>query len=433
MFGREYLDDIVTRHPDSFPAVALLEHFSYFEGLYTAVGGRWHNGWGSYLFNGQKYEYQPETLRKQEELYRYAMTATHALEIGVYLGHSLLIMLIANPNLKITCIDNDDQFARPAVEYLNRCFNNRITFIHDDAIKGIATLPDNTFDFVHIDADHYDEAVNNQFNASIRVAKLGATVVFDDYEAVQKTIDGFISQGFLQHLVTPGCLWTNCVTRLVSKDWVDCVKNLCRPFTALSPERLQNNIDMIERMNTFGVAGDVVEVGVYKGGSMLAFLKAHEHRGSPGGRTFHLYDTFAGMTAPTAADVDLNGYTATVLMEQNADVKCISTLDEVKKNITKNISGSNTIEYHVGDILQNTVYPEKIAILRLDTDWYESTAFELANFYDRVVPGGAVIIDDYGHWMGCKRAVDEFLAIHPEIELTKIDYTGVYWLKPSPV
>jgi hypothetical protein len=214
---------------------------------------------------------------------------------------------------------------------------------------------------------------------------------------------------------------------------MDCVKNLCRPFTALSPERLQNNIDMMERMNTLGVAGDVVEIGVYKGGSMLAFLKAHEHRGSPGGRAFHLYDTFSGMTPPTAADVDLNGYTASALMEQNADVKCISTLDEVQANISKNISGGNPIEYHVGDILQNSGYPEKIAILRLDTDWYESTAFELANFYDRVVPGGAVIIDDYGHWMGCKRAVDEFLVGHPEIELTKIDYTGVYWLKPASV
>ena len=139
------------------------------------------------------------------------------------------------------------------------------------------------------------------------------------------------------------------------------------------------------------------------------------------------------MTPPTAADVDLNGYTASALMEQNEDVKCISTLDEVQKNISQNISGANPIEYHVGDILQNTVYPEKIAILRLDTDWYESTAFELANFYDRVVPGGAVIIDDYGHWMGCKRAVDEFLVAHPEIELIKIDYTGVYWLKPASV
>ena len=360
------------------------------------------------------------------------MKATNALEIGVYLGHSLLIMLIANPTLQITCIDNEDQFARKAVDYLNRHFDNRITFLHADALKGMDTLADDTFDFVHIDADHYDEAVKNQFNASVRLAKLGATVVFDDYEAVRNTIDGFIRQGFLKHIITPGCLWTNCVTQLIAKTWVDSVKNVCRPFTALSSERLQNNIDMMEYVNKSGIEGDVVEVGVYKGGSMLAFLKAHERMSHPPKRSFHLYDTFSGMTPPTDADVDLNGYSATHLMQQNADVKCISSLSEVQATISNNTQPIHETAYHVGDILQNTIYPEKIAILRLDTDWYESTAFELANFYEKVVPGGVTIIDDYGHWMGCKRAVDEFLLNHPYIHLTRIDYTGVYWLKPIP-
>jgi len=217
MYGRDKLEAIVRRHPDSFPAVKLLENFHHFEGLYTAIGGLWHTGWGSYLFNGQTYEYQPETLRKQEELYRYAMTATHALEIGVYVGHSLLLMLLANPTLKITCIDNDAKFAQPAVDYLNAHFDNRVTLIIADAIEGIATLESDTFDFVHIDADHYDAAVRSQFLASIRVAKSSATVVFDDYEAVKKVIDGFIGVGMLRHIVTPGCLWTNCITRLAVK------------------------------------------------------------------------------------------------------------------------------------------------------------------------------------------------------------------------
>jgi hypothetical protein len=135
------------------------------------------------------------------------------------------------------------------------------------------------------------------------------------------------------------------------------------------------------------------------------------------------------MTSPTDADIDLNGHSAKQLL-QHAYVKCCSSLEEVQKNISNNTEVKN-IKYHVGDILQNTVFPEKIAILRLDTDWYESTAFELKHFYDKVVPGGVIIIDDYGHWMGCRRAVDEFLLLHPEIKLTKIDYTGVYWLKPQ--
>ena len=185
---------------------------------------------------------------------------------------------------------------------------------------------------------------------------------------------------------------------------------------------------MMQYVNKSGIEGDIVEVGVYKGGSMLAFLKTYEQADHPPERTFHLYDTFAGMTSPTDADIDLNGQSANQLMK-HANVKCFSTLEETQKNISNNTDVQN-IKYHVGDILQNTVYPEKIAILRLDTDWYESTAFELKHFYGKVVPGGVTIIDDYGHWIGCRRAVDEFLILHPEIKLTQIDYTGVYWIKP---
>jgi hypothetical protein len=216
MFGKEILEAVVRRHPDSFPAIKLLDNFHHFEALFFALGGQWQPGWGSYLFDGQSYSYQEETLRKQEELYRYSMCAKNALEIGVYVGHSLLLMLLANPDLKITCIDNDDKFAKKAVIYLNEQFNNRITFIHDDALKALETLSADEFDLIHIDADHNDEAVLAQFHASCRVAKKNATVIFDDYDAVGKTIDGLLSANVLQHVKTPECLWRNCVTRLNS-------------------------------------------------------------------------------------------------------------------------------------------------------------------------------------------------------------------------
>jgi hypothetical protein len=217
MFGKETLEGVVRRHPDSFPAVKFLDNFHHFEGLYCALEGKWQDGWGSYLFNGKTYTYQEETLRKQEELYRYSMNAKNALEIGVYVGHSLLIMLLANPTLTITCIDNDDKFAKKAVDYLNIHFNNRITFIHDDAVKAIQKLEADSFDFIHIDADHNDEAVLEQFKESSRVAQIDATVVFDDYDAVKKTIDHLISAGLLLHVKTPECLWRNCITKLISK------------------------------------------------------------------------------------------------------------------------------------------------------------------------------------------------------------------------
>jgi len=72
-----------------------------------------------------------------------------------------------------------------------------------------------------------------------------------------------------------------------------------------------------------------------------------------------------------------------------------------------------------------------IALLHLDCDWYESVKFCLDELYDSVTPGGLIFIDDYGHWIGCKKATDEFMKKRNlEIELIKIDYTGVYLQKP---
>ena len=428
MYGREKLEAIVARHPDSFPAVKLLENFQYFIGLRDAIGGKWIHGWGSYLFDGITYAYNERCLRKQEELYRYSMSATNALEIGVYTGHSLLLMLIANPTLRITAVDIDDSIAGPAVAYLNSIFGDRIHFIKGDAVETMRSLPVESFDMVHIDADHIDSAVTAQFFASLPLAKKGATVVFDDYDAVIKSIHSFMDNGYLQHVITPNCLWRNCVTRLIAKTKEEALLNLSKKYSCCSEDRLNFNVFAVKDVNRRAVEGDIVEVGVYKGGSMLAMILTDDAASC---RKFYLYDTFAGMTAPGDHDRDLNDYSAATLMERHEAVKCISNLEEVKGNIERHTSEAQRthINYVVGDICKNTTYPEKIAVLRLDTDFYDSTAFELTYFYPLVSRGGYVIIDDYGHWKGCKKAVDEFLASHPDIKLHKIDYTGVYLIK----
>ena len=69
--------------------------------------------------------------------------------------------------------------------------------------------------------------------------------------------------------------------------------------------------------------------------------------------------------------------------------------------------------------------PSRIALLRLDTDWYESTRHELIHLYPRLSQGGVLIVDDYGHWDGCRLAVDEYFATEADpVLLTRIDYTG---------
>jgi len=185
----------------------------------------------------------------------------------------------------------------------------------------------------------------------------------------------------------------------------------------------------VRSVNIKDIEGDIVEIGVYKGGSMLAMMIANEEMGRID-RHYHLYDTFEGMTAATPADKDCVGRDATQLMEENKDIRCIASLAGVQDLIHNNTRiAKERIHYHIGDICKTHVFPGKIAVLRLDTDWYESTKFELDNFYDKVVPGGIVIIDDYGHWHGCKKAVDEFLIRHV-VTLQRIDYTGVFFTKP---
>ena len=107
-FGKSILESAVRDHPESIPAKRLLENFHHFVNIHEVLNGKWEWGWGSYMFNGLKYIWQRETLKKQEALFRVGEKSKNALEIGVYLGHSLLILLISNPDLKITEIFNAD-------------------------------------------------------------------------------------------------------------------------------------------------------------------------------------------------------------------------------------------------------------------------------------------------------------------------------------
>ena len=172
---------------------------------------------------------------------------------------------------------------------------------------------------------------------------------------------------------------------------MESIIKLCQPFSCLSEERLINNIQSVHNVHIKNIVGDIVEIGVYRGGSMLAMILANESLCRTE-RHYHLYDTYEGMTPATEADKDYNGSDASWQMEVNYDVRCIASLQDVKNVIHSNTSvARERIHYHVGDICKTHVYPGKIAVLRLDTDWYESTKFELDNFYDKVVPGGIIM------------------------------------------
>ena len=208
---KDYGRSIVESLPKTEYTEALLANFHHF----IALGEKFHGGCGSYMFDGQSYVYQAATLKKQEALYAVGKNSTRVLEIGVYLGHSLLILLLSNPSLEIVCVDNDPAFSPTAVGYLNKHFGNRVSFYLGSSERVLST-PDvlGLFDCIHIDADHQEAPVRREFELTKPVAKPGAYFVFDDYEALRRLIDGWIESGELLHIDTPYCLWTNVIARL---------------------------------------------------------------------------------------------------------------------------------------------------------------------------------------------------------------------------
>jgi len=204
---------------------------------------------------------------------------------------------------------------------------------------------------------------------------------------------------------------------------------LVEPYTMTSPRRVAAVCDAIAYIERRGIAGAIVECGVWRGGSTMAAAKTLLNLDSRT-REVYLYDTFEGMSEPTAEDRDSRtGAVAAAMLEaapMTDSVWAYSSIDEVKRNVAKVGYPSEKIHFVQGkveDTIPGTI-PERIALLRLDTDWYESTRHELVHLYPRLEPGGVLIIDDYGHWEGARKAVDEYFAEHSPILLGRVDYTG---------
>jgi len=205
-----------------------------------------------------------------------------------------------------------------------------------------------------------------------------------------------------------------------------------RPYTMTSPERLYGLIEAVKYVVENNIQGDLVECGVWKGGSMMTIALTLKKLGNTD-RELHLYDTYAGMTAPTDADKSFQGEGADHLLQQEIGMKeesviwAYSSLAEVRKNVLSTGYPENKIHFIEGDVLQTipAKIPSNIALLRLDTDWYESTRHEMIHLYPLLNSGGVLIIDDYGFWRGSRQAVDEYITEHqPGLLLNRMDDTG---------
>lgn len=197
------------------------------------------------------------------------------------------------------------------------------------------------------------------------------------------------------------------------------------PYTMTSAERIYSLCKSVQYIESNQIEGAIVECGVWKGGSMMAIMLQLLNLKKE--RDCYLYDTFEGMTSPTAVDVDVSNKSAIEQFDEHNEEWCASALNDVKENISSTGYNSTIVHYVEGKVEDTipSIVPKRIALLRLDTDWYESTRHELEHLFPLLSPGGILIIDDYGHWQGARKAVDEYMRrTKQKIFLARVDYTA---------
>lgn len=203
------------------------------------------------------------------------------------------------------------------------------------------------------------------------------------------------------------------------------------PFTMTSPERIHALGQSIKYVVRSNIQGDFVQCGVWRGGGAMAMAYKLCELGVTSRRIF-LYDTFTGMSEPSERDIEaLSSKPAKSywLEQQSAGYNkwCYAPQELVEKNLRETgypVENFVFIKGKVEDTIPKHL-PDRISVLYLDTDWYESTYHELSFLYPRLSKFGVLIIDDYGHWRGARDAVDQFFEEHNITPLiNRIDYTG---------
>jgi hypothetical protein len=216
--------------------------------------------------------------------------------------------------------------------------------------------------------------------------------------------------------------------------------NICNKESLnVSKERFLSLYQSVNYIYKNKVEGDLVECGVFMGGSamMMCYAMNEFKKINDNNKKLWLYDTYEGMANPSIYDENILNQNATKELnnikktKNKKDIWAYSPLSYVKKNIQKtNIKNENVL--FIKGLVEETLIaqkPKKISLMRLDTDFYESTKKELEELYPLLEVGGIIIIDDYGHWKGCKKAVDEYFENKKNIFFQQIDYSGLIGVK----
>lgn len=209
-----------------------------------------------------------------------------------------------------------------------------------------------------------------------------------------------------------------------------------RPYTITSAARMLALIDAVRYCHRRGIPGAFAECGVWLGGSVLVMIRALQDLGVED-RDIYLYDTFDGMTPPGEQDVsqfDRPALETWRAAQREGGVPWREYFDPDKfheEAVRRTVLSTGYPEerlHFVSGPVEDTLprsAPERLALLRLDTDWYASTRHEMDHLYPRLETGGVLVVDDYGHWEGARRAIDEYFSIvAPPLLLTRVDYTA---------
>jgi O-methyltransferase len=215
----------------------------------------------------------------------------------------------------------------------------------------------------------------------------------------------------------------------VPPDFTDAEIELWRsvsPYTMTSPAAVYVLADAVRYVVANAIQGAFVECGVWRGGSMMVVARTLVDLGQTDA-DLYLFDTFEGMVEPSESDVSRSGVTAEEYERMVGPDWATASLEQAQAALRLVAYPASKIHFVKGRV-EDTIpegAPDHIALLRLDTDWYESTKHELVHLYPRLAPGGVLIIDDYAYWRGAGTATDEFfreLSVPPF--LIRIDSDG---------
>lgn len=195
-----------------------------------------------------------------------------------------------------------------------------------------------------------------------------------------------------------------------------------RPLTMVSYARLRGLHDAVMHVANHDIPGDVVECGVARGGSAAMLGLTMRQMGIR--RDLWLFDTFQGLPSPSPQDADFE----IAALYCGA---CVGSVEDVRRSLST--LGIRENLHFIPGLFQNTLLTapvSSVAILHIDGDWYESVKSCLESFYDKVSPGGVIQFDDYAHWAGARKAVDEFFAKRGKrLMLRKLDFAGRQMIK----